>query len=296
MSLRENDLIARLRARITDPANMRGIGDDCCVWTPGGQTCLSTDTVVEGRHFLPTDDPRLIGGKAVGAALSDLAAMGAKPVGMVIALTCPGRWDGDAVMDGVMAAADTFACPILGGDTTAGDNLVITVTVWGEPVHKRLLYRDGGSPGDLLVVTGPLGGSLLKGRHLRPQPRLEEGMWLAGHPAIRACMDLSDGLAMDVSRFAAANSCGALLLPRQVPIHDDVPEISDTIGSAMQDGEDYELLVAIAPEHWPSVQLAWPFSMPLAVVGWFTDHNRIEIEDAAGRVRELLYEGFEHRD
>jgi len=295
MGLRENDLIAALRARIADPAGVRGIGDDACVWTPGGPTCLSTDTIVEGRHFLPTDDPRLVGGKAIGAAVSDIAAMGAVPRGAVVALTCPAHWDGVAVMDGVLEACATWNCPLLGGDTTAGEQLVVTVTVWGEAANGRFLYRDGGEAGDLLLVTGPLGGSQRNGRHLRPRPRLAEGAWLAGHPAVHACMDLSDGLGADVRRLAAASACGALLLPRQLPIHDDVPVISDTVSAAMDDGEDYELLVAIAPEHWPHLQLAWPFADPLACVGWLTDTLRIEAEDGNGRVVPLTHTGFEHR-
>lgn len=292
--MRENNLIAGLRARLTDPAGVRGIGDDACVWTPQGPTCLSTDTVVEGRHFRADDDPRVVGGKAIGAALSDLAAMGALPRGAVVALTCSSTWDATAVMDGVIDACATWGCPLLGGDTTAGPALVITVTVWGEAAKGRFLYRDGGHPGDLLVVTGPLGGSLRSGRHLRPQPRLAEGAWLAGHPAVHAAMDISDGLAADVRRFAAASHCGALLLPKQIPVHDDVPVMSDTITAAMDDGEDYELLVAVAADQWPHVQLAWPFAGPLCCVGWLTDSGRIEAEDSQGRVVPLTHTGFEH--
>jgi thiamine-monophosphate kinase len=294
MAFRENDLIARLRARIQDPPEVVGIGDDCCVWTPGGPTCLSTDTVVEGRHFRSDDDPSSVGSKAVGAALSDLAAMGAMPRGATAALTCSAAWDANAVMRGVIDACARFNCPLLGGDTTSGDALVLTITVWGEAAKGRLLLRSGGSPGDLLIVTGPLGGSLINGRHLDPLPRLEEGAWLAGHPAIRACMDISDGLAADIRRFAAASNCGAVLLPRQIPVHDDVPAMSDTVAAAMNDGEDYELLVAIAPEHWPSVQLAWPFNDPLCVIGWLTDSGIIQAESNGGRLIDLPYTGFEH--
>ena len=293
--MRENDLISGLRGRIRDPDGVVGIGDDACVWTPGGPTTLSTDTVVEGRHFRRDDDDTLVGGKAAGAALSDLAAMGALPKGAVVALTCPGHRSAEAVMDGCLEVLDRHACPLLGGDTTAGDHLVITVTVWGEAAHHRFLFRDGGSPGDLLVVTGPLGGSLNQGRHLRVEPLLAEGAWFAGHPAVRAAMDLSDGLGADVRRLAAASGCGAMMLPKQVPVHDDVPVISDTIRAAFDDGEDYELLVAVAPEHWPSIQLAWPFPRPLYVVGWLTDGSDILMEGPSGRVEPLPFRGYEHR-
>ena len=100
--MHENELIRQLRQRVRDPATMIGIGDDCCVWTPNGRTCLSTDTMVEGRHFRADDAPALVGRKAAGAALSDLAAMGATPVGATVALSCPARWDALAVMEGLL--------------------------------------------------------------------------------------------------------------------------------------------------------------------------------------------------
>ncbi len=297
--MRENDLIRKLRERLRDPAGVLGIGDDCCVWTPNGSTCLSTDTIVEGRHFRADDSPALIGRKAAGAALSDLAAMGAKPVGATVALTCPTRWDALAVMEGLLAECERHACPVLGGDTTGGEELVITVTVWGEAIANahgpsRLVTRSGAAPGDLLVVTGPLGGSLASGRHLRPEPRLAEGQWFATSPYVHAMMDLSDGLAADAPKLAAASGCGCLLLPNQVPVHDDVPVMSDQAKAACCDGEDFELLVAVAAEHWPALQLAWPFPRRLSTVGWLVDQPGAFRENSQGRVVPLEWSGFEH--
>ncbi len=298
--LDEHALIRDLRARVRDPERVLGIGDDCCVWTPGGRTCLSTDTVVEERHFRASDAPAAVGRKAVAAAISDLAAMGARPVGAVVALTCPGRWDAAAVMAGAVEELERLGTPLLGGDTTGGGLLVITVTVWGEaagaPGTGRLLLRSGGRPGDLLVVTGPLGGSLRSGRHLRPEPRLAEGQWFAGHTSVHALMDLSDGLAGDAPKLAAASGCGCLLLPGQVPVHDDVPAMSDQISAAMSDGEDYELLAAVAPEHWPVLQLAWPFPRPLCTVGWLLEQPGAFVEDTQGRVVPMPWKGYEHRE
>lgn len=297
--MRENDLIRKLRERLRDPEGVLGIGDDCCVWTPHGRTCLSTDTIVEGRHFRADDAPALIGRKAAGAAISDLAAMGAKPVGCTVALTCPARWDGLAVMEGLITECERHACPVLGGDTTGGNDLVITVTVWGEAVATahgpgRLVTRSGAGPGDLLVVTGPLGGSLVSGRHLRPEPRLAEGQWLATSPYVHAMMDLSDGLAADAPKLAAASGCGCLLLPNQVPVHDDVPPMSDQAKAACCDGEDFELLAAVAAEHWPALQLSWPFPRRLTTVGWLVDQPGAFRENAQGRVVPLDWSGFEH--
>jgi thiamine-monophosphate kinase len=298
--MHENELIRRIRERVRDPEGVLGIGDDCCVWTPGGLTCLSTDTIVEGRHFTADAPAKRIGQKAAGAALSDLAAMGAKPVGAVVALTCPARWDGLAVMEGLMEVCDRFGCPLLGGDTTGGDQLVVTVTVWGEAVPNphgpsRLLRRSGAKPGDLLAVTGPLGGSLRSGRHLSPEPRFAEGQWFACSPWVTALMDISDGLAADAPKLAEASGCGCILLPERVPVHDDVPTMCDQIKAAFCDGEDFELLVAVAPEHWPNVLVSWPFDRPLCNVGWLIDRPGAWVETHAGRLAPLPWTGFEHQ-
>ncbi len=297
--MRENDLIRTLRAQVPTPAGMRGIGDDCCEWTPGGRTCLSVDTVVEGTHFLPGTDPRLVGRKAAAAALSDLAAAGAKPVGAVVALTRPAGADSLAVMEGLTAELQRHGCALLGGDTTTGPLLTISVTVWGEAVPTahgpgRLLTRHGAELGDLLIVTGPLGGSFASGRHLKPEPRFAQGQWFAQCPYIHACMDISDGLATDVPRLADLNGLGSLLLPAQVPVHDDVPILSDTTKAACCDGEDFELLAAVAPEHWPALQLAWPFEERLAVVGWLVPELTHTIEDAYSRRMPIPWTGYEH--
>ena len=292
--MRENDLIRALRGRIADPAGTRGIGDDCCEWTPGGRTCLSVDAVVEGVHFTPDTDPLLVGRKAAAAALSDLAAAGAKPVGAAVTLCCPARWNGLAVMEGLLAELQRHGCPLLGGDTTGAQQLVVSVTVWGEAhEHSRLLNRQGGEAGDLLVVTGPLGGSFASGRHLRPEPRLAEGAWFAACPYVHAAMDLSDGLAADAPKLAEASGLGCLLLPNQVPVHEDVTA-ARAMEAACGDGEDYELLVAIAPEHWPHVQLAWPFERGLALVGWLTPETGHTMEDPQGRRVPLTLRGYEH--
>ena len=299
--MRENDLIRQVTAFPQAlPDGWMGIGDDCCVWRPGGPTALSTDAIVEGRHFLSSDPPALVGRKAAAAALSDLAAMGAMPIGAVVALCCPARWDAATVMTGLFQELSRHSCPLLGGDTTAADQLAITVTVWGEAPAQgdgrpgRLLRRSGGQPGDLLIVTGPLGGSFASGRHLRPEPRLAEGAWLANLPWVHALMDLSDGLAADAPKLAAASGCGVLLLPDEVPVHDDVPVMADTARHACCDGEDYELLAAVAPEHWPNLQLAWPFAESLSRVGWLLPEPGTFVE-AGGRVIPLPWTGFEHR-
>jgi thiamine-monophosphate kinase len=296
--LDEGGLIRALAAANPAPVGTVGIGDDCCVWTPRGPTCLSVDAIAEGRHFTADADPCLVGRKAAAAALSDIAAMGAIPVGAVVAISCPGRWDAAAIMQGLVAELRRHACPLLGGDTTGADSLVVSVTVWGEgdpAAAGRMLRRQDGQSGDLLVVTGPLGGSLRSGRHLTPEPRISEGRWLARQSYVHAAMDLSDGLAADAPKLAEASGCGCLLLPAQVPVHPDVPDLSDTVRAVMDDGEDYELLVAVEPGAWPSMQVAWPFERPLAVVGWLLPEPGAWVEDRQQRPVPLRHRGYEHR-
>lgn len=297
--LDEEALIRAVAAAQPAPPGTLGIGDDCCVWTPRGPTCLSVDAIAEGRHFTADAPPGLVGRKAAAAALSDLAAMGAVPVGAVVALSCPGRWDAAAIMAGLGEELRRHGCPLLGGDTTGAEALTVSVTVWGEAdpeARGRLLTRAGGQAGDLLVVTGPLGGSLRSGRHLTPEPRLAEGRWLARQPFVHALMDLSDGLASDAPRLAAASGCGCLLLPEQVPVHPDVPDLSDTVTAALCDGEDFELLAAVEPGLWPTLQLAWPFPSPLAVVGWLLPEPGAWMEDRGQRRVPLALRGFSHRE
>ena len=256
--------------------------------------CLSVDTVVEGVHFTAETGLEKIGYKAAAAALSDLAAMGAEVVGAAVSLQCPTGRDPDRLMAGLVSCLETYKCPLLGGDTVSSSTLALSVTVWGQAAgHGRLLRRDGGTPGDLLIVTGALGGSFASGRHLRPTPRLREGAWLAAQPAVTAMMDISDGLAQDVHRFAAASSCGALLIPENIPVHDDVPAGYERIKAAACDGEDFELLFAVNAGDWPRLQLNWAFDTPLYNVGWLLGDLGL-YQERDRRIIPLDWAGYEH--
>lgn len=292
--MREDELIARLRDESSVPEGMRGVGDDCCTWIPGGETCLSVDTLVEGIHFASGTPVADVGRKAAGAALSDLAAMAARPVGAVVALSRPETGDDLGLMRALRAELARHDCPLLGGDTTGGERLVVSVTVWGEPVGERLLYRDGGAVGDVLAVTGLLGGSLASGRHLRPEPRFQQAAWLASRNGVHALMDLSDGLASDAPRLAAASGCGCVLLPHEVPVHDDVDRHGGSARAACCDGEDFELLIAIEGRAWPELQVAWPFDLPLSRVGWLIEEDGCWVETISGRLEPCHWRGYQH--
>ena len=303
----ENDFLRHLaeHCRGTSTAVPLAIGDDGCIVDAESPLTLSVDTIVEGAHFVAGTDPQQVGAKAMGAALSDLAAMGAQPVGALLALSGPSaKWQ--AVQSGAQDYAERFACPIIGGDTTQADSLTVSVTVIGAPALPggRFLRRDTAADGDLLVVTGALGGSLIAstggGRHLTPTPRLDVGQWLAQRDFVHAAMDISDGLLIDASRLASASGQGAILFGSKLPLHPDIDTWTDGVRAAMTDGEDYELLFAVDPTQWPTLMLAWPFNdtVPVTQIGMLrADLEGTVVEDALGRLGPPpeSWQSFEHR-
>jgi thiamine-monophosphate kinase len=235
----------------------RGIGDDAAVLdVPAGERLVaSTDASVEGVHFRRDWlSPEEIGGRAAAAALSDLAAMAATPLGMLLALGLPGAWREDVreIARGIGAMAERCGCPIVGGNLSRATELSLTVTVLGGA--RRPLRRSGARPGDTLYVTGRLGGpgaalrALQSGsapsradmlRFAAPVPRLREARWLAERGA-HAAVDISDGLLADAAHVARASAVTLEIDLAGVPRVDRVsPEESAT------SGEEYELLVAM---------------------------------------------------
>ena len=253
----EFDLIRALMARWGERA--RGIGDDAAVVDiPAGERLVvSTDSAVEGIHFRRAWlTAREIGYRATASALSDLAAMAATPLGVLISIALPDEWrpDAGAIADGIGEAVELCAVPIVGGDLTRGSELSITVTVMGSAVAP--LMRNGARPGDRICVTGVLGGPGLalealvanatpergaRERFARPMPRLREARWLAARGAT-AAIDISDGLVADAGHLAAASGVRLLL------DLDRVPHAAGTTAlGAAASGEEYELLVALPP-------------------------------------------------
>jgi thiamine-monophosphate kinase len=270
----ENALLERLLRDLPAGAGViAGPGDDCAiVGRPRDRvwTLLKVDCVIEGIHFDADADPRRVGWKALCRAISDIAAMGGEPRHALITIAAPRatelRWL-DGLYDGIRRAARRFGVGIVGGETARSPRgIFINVALTGEVERARCIRRSGGRSGDLLYVTGRLGGSI-GGHHLDFIPRLAEARWLTTHFRIRAMMDLSDGLAADLPRLAAASRCGFAIEPGLIPRRRGcTPE------QAFGDGEDYELLFAIEPvtsaleRQWRS---AFP-RVPLARIGALT--------------------------
>ena len=278
-------------------AHASGIGDDAAVLPlPAGESLIaSTDASFEHVHFeRGWLTPREIGARAAAAALSDLAAMAATPAGLLLALGVPPAWRGelDALAQGVGEVAAAAACPIIGGNVSRAGELSLTITVLGRSRHP--LARSGAQAGDVLYVTGMLGGpgaaldALLRGatprdvdraRFAGPQPRIAEGRWLAERGA-RAAIDLSDGLVADAGHLAAASGVRVVLDLGAMPCVEGI-----TPESAASSGEEYELLVAFPAEtRLDTHEFRARFGTPLTAVGHVTTGRGVSLEARGERV------------
>lgn len=255
-ALGEKQLLKEVRAWLgpAAPPPPEGMGDDCAVIPhdapPAG--LLTTDSVVLGQHFLDSDPPELVGAKLLKRSLSDIAAMGGTPGRAVLAGLLPRTlrraWL-EAFVRGIADCCLKYDTLVVGGDLTeCPRDLAINLTLTGHAARPML--RAGGRAGDPIWVTGPLGGSRL-GRHLTFIPRLREGRLLAQRDEVRACIDISDGLAIDLLNLLP-ESASAALDPEGIPIHKDARSAAGKSGKtplehAMGDGEDHELLFITGP-------------------------------------------------
>src|SRR4051794_25290847 len=224
----ELDFVASLAARLGfAPAGETWIGDDAAVVRPPrGPLLLAIDPMVAGVHFLDAGPD--VGWAAMARNVSDLAAMGGRPLHALVSLVIPPGSDMDGVVDGLAEA--TELCPIVGGDTSSGATMIVTVAVTGT-VDGEAVLRSGARDGDVLFVTGPLGAA-----PTRPMPRVHEGI-AAREGGATAMIDVSDGLALDVRRLARASGVGVVL--DAVPVAEGA-----SWNDAVTRGESYELLFA----------------------------------------------------
>ncbi|MFL5532429.1 MAG: thiamine-phosphate kinase [Gemmatimonadales bacterium] len=293
--------------------NATGLGDDCALF-PSGDTffALSTDVSVEGIHFrLDWISLEEAGWRAAAAALSDLAAEGAKPLGLLSAVTMPNsaaQADLLQMMKGVGAAGASVGAIVAGGDLSSGSAWSIAVTVIGET--SRPVTRAGASSSDALWVTGALGGSRAalevwrrgaepppeaRRRYAHPEPRIAAGQWLARHGA-RAMLDLSDGLGGDASHLAAASDVALEIDLALLPVASEVKQEADRLGQssehfAAEAGEDFELLVALPPEFDGATEFARACGIPLTRIGTIKSGKGVRFM-VEGRAVELR--GFNH--
>jgi thiamine-monophosphate kinase len=275
--LGEDQLIAQLVEGLKSRREViAGPGDDCAVLAgtkPTELLLLKTDCVVEGVHFSPNEKPTAVGWKAMMRALSDFAAMSGVPryalVTLVVSASSDAHWM-KQLYRGLSRAADRFGVAIVGGETSSTRGpIVVSISAVGSVEKERCVLRSGGKVDDLLYVTGRLGGSGRK-RHLQFIPRLQEARWLTEHFRIHAMMDLSDGLGADLPRLAKASRLGFEVSESSLP-----RTRGCSTEQAINDGEDYELLFALSPDHAEALEARWRKKfprLPLTRIGRLTSH------------------------
>ncbi len=322
----EFELIARIAERVGAPRRPEvvvGPGDDAAVTGCDGAAVTSVDAVVDGVHFRRDSAPlRSIGVKALSSALSDIAAMGAATHHALVVLGVPDDLDADGcleIYEGIAAVATETGTELVGGDVTAAPALTIAITAVGAvPSPGDAVRRGGGRPGDVLAVTGELGGAaaglalierpeiagsidvatadVLRSRQLEPAPRLDAGRALAEAGA-SAMIDISDGLGADCGHLAKASGWAAAIQLARVPVAPGVEAVADAAGLdpltlAASGGEDYELLAALSPDVLESAEAAVARTgSTLTGIGELRDGQGVELRDASGAIREAA--GFD---
>jgi len=253
---------------------LAGPGDDCAVIDDHPESSLllllKTDALVAQVHYLATAPAFLVGWKAAARVVSDFAAMGGYPEHFLVTLALPPEtavaWVED-LYRGIGACLEKFGGTLAGGETSSVPEraaAVISIAATGRVEREKLVLRSTGCPGDLLFVTGRLGGSI-RGKHLDFTPRLKEASWLVSHYKPTAMMDLSDGLAKDLPRMAAASDCGFRIDEAALPLADGC-----TAAQALGDGEDFEILFSVHPSHASDILTDWKKTfptLPLTVIG-----------------------------
>ncbi len=298
------------------------IGDDAAVLTPrrGEELVVTTDALVEDVHFRwRTTDPRSLGHKALAVNLSDVGAMGARPLGFLLTLGLPADVDGkrlDGFFAGLLALARASHCPLVGGDITRSKQLTASITALGAVARGRALLRSGARAGDRLFVTGELGGAAaglrllergrvrsaaeraLARRQIAPRPPFAVGARLVRLRLARAAIDVSDGLAQDLGHLAHESGVGARIELERLPLARGLTRAAAKLGVdplelALAGGEDYELLFA-APARAPSAAvLSRRLQCRVTEIGVVTAQHRL-VFTRSGREVEPSARGFEH--
>jgi thiamine-monophosphate kinase len=300
------------------------IGDDAAAWQPSRshRSVITTDALVEGVHFrLDTMSMHDIGWRSMTSNMSDLAAMGSRPVLATVSLGIPKGADTAGILElyrGMLAVASPHDCAIAGGDIIRTPGWMISITAVGEIRPTHLKGRGGARPGDVVAITGPLGASRAglyladnvnsvltaelreeaRQAHCRPQPRVREGQFLAASEHVHAMMDISDGLSTDLPRMCERSKCAAVV--EEVPVAPSAAAMATTCGEdpqtyALTGGEDYELLVAVNARAFGylSSRFRKRFGRPLLAVGRMREGSGVFVRKA-GREEALAPTGWDH--
>jgi len=279
-----------------------GIGDDMAQISVGrgASVLITTDMLLDGAHFdLGTATLKQVGYKAMAVSLSDCAAMATIPLGAVVAVALPRGFGGERLKElhaGIVLAGDKYNCALVGGDITSwrtGGPFAICVSMLSRPGEKPPVRRDGAKVGDVVCVTGSLGGSGRR-KHLEFEPRVREALEIVRRAEIHAMMDISDGLSSDLGRICSQSGVGALVDAGAVPISDDARREADPLDAALNEGEDFELLFTLGADQWEKLHQGWDDPLPVTQIGRVTNTGRVEIRMMDGRTIDLKPGGYDH--
>ena len=304
-SMTEFEFIDWIRARTHGAEGVAvGPGDDCAILDLAGALCIvTTDSLIGGVHYDPeATPPEMVGRKALARSISDIAAMAAIAVAAVACVIFPSGYDAALarrLYAGMEMLAEEYDVAIVGGDVAGGAaQVILTVTVIGRPGATTPLLRSGAKPGDRILVTGELGGSLA-GRHLDFSPRVREALAIAASADIHAMIDISDGLAADLNHILEESKCGAVLQADAIPVSQAAKAMApdsgrDPLEHALGDGEDYELLFTAPPAAAVKAIEAASSMVRVSDIGGIVVESGMWLEDARGR-RPIEHKGWVHR-
>lgn len=308
------------------------VGDDAAVIDQfGKQTVISTDLLVEGVHFDLMYTPlKHLGYKSIVVNLSDIYAMNATPTHVTVSIAFSNRFSVEALdelYEGMYAACEKYNVDLIGGDTSSSQKgLIISVTALGEVTPNEFVTRSGAQKGDLICVSGDLGGAFLGltllerekkifienpgvqpdleneayivGRMLKPEARKDIVEWLAENEIKpTSMMDISDGLSSEVLHICKQSQCGAVIYEDKIPVHDDARKFAyklelDPTACALSGGEDYELIFTIKQSDYDKIVL----SEQISVIGYITEpEKKATLVTKGGNVHELIAQGWQHK-